>query len=168
MSTRTLTIRRGFTLTEMLMVIVLLAITATIVGPQMLEAGTMRAQAAGRAVIADILFAQSDAIARQTRRRVAFNPTADRYAVTDDAGAPVASGWTGSGNHEVDFSTDSRFDGVQLLSADFDGGTVLTFDALGAPVSSGQVELVSGKTRYRITVASVTGRVTIEPVEAGE
>lgn len=167
MTTETQTSRLGFTLSELLMVLAILSLTALIVTPQMLEASSLRAQAAGRAIVADVLFAQNDAIARQAERRVVFNVTSDSYELTDGAGATIDAGWTG-GDHKVDFKTDKRFDGVQLLSADFDGDTVLTFDALGAPASSGQVELLCGDTRYRITVAAVTGRVVIEPVDSEE
>ena len=63
---------RGFTLVEVLIVVVIIGIVGAIVVPQILTAGTLGVQAAARMVIADLQFAQNDAIARQAPRRVVF------------------------------------------------------------------------------------------------
>ena len=156
--------RRGFTLVEVLIVLVIIGIAAGIVVPHMLETGTLRAQAAARAIIADILFAQNEAIAMQSPRRVAFNVDDDQYSLTDGGGTALPAPSRSGGLYTVDFGNDRRFEGVALSAADFDGEAVLEFDALGSPSSGGQVEVTAGDTRYRITVAAFTGRVTIELV----
>lgn len=153
--------RNAFTLVEILVVVVILGIAAAVVVPHMLDTGSMHAQAAGRAIIADILFAQNDAIALQETRRVVFDLTANSYRLTDGAETVLPDPTRSGGEYDVDFAGDGRFAGVALAAADFGGETVLSFDALGAPVSGGQVELTAGDTRYRVTVAEFTGRVTI-------
>ena len=90
-----------------------------------------------------------------------FDLTDNRYLLTDAGETVLPDPSRSGGEYKVDFANDGRFAGVALSGADFDGETVLTFDALGAPVSGGQVELTAGDTRYRVTVAEFTGRVTI-------
>ena len=51
-----------------------------------------------------------------------------------------------------------------IENANFGGSTALEFDDMGAPISGGSVDLVFDQTRYRITVAPFTGKVTIDPV----
>jgi uncharacterized protein YjdB len=53
--------------------------------------------------------------------------------------------------------------GLVVQSVDFDGDPNVTFDALGAPdnASDGTVTVKSGDETYTITVAPVTGRVTV-------
>lgn len=156
--------RSGFTLVEVLIVLVIIGIAAGIVVPHMLEAGTMSSQAAARSVIADILFAQNEAIAMQSTRRVVFDVDGNGYRLTDSGGTTLTAPSRSGGLYVVDFSKDRRFAGVVLSRADFDDETVLEFDSLGAVASGGQVELTAGDTCYRINVAAFTGRVTIEPV----
>lgn len=158
--------KRAFTLVEVLVVVVIAAIAAAVVMPTVLQPGSMRAQAAARAIIADILFAQNEAIAQQAERRVVFNPGGDSYRLTDGGGTDLPAAWKG-GAYVVNLTDDDRFQGVSLQSADFSGGAELSFDAMGSPTSGGQVEIQAGSVGYRVTVATFTGRVTIEPITGG-
>ena len=124
----------------------------------------MSSQAAARATIADVLFAQNEAIAVQSTRRVVFDVDANAYRLTDGSGTTLTAPSRSGGLYVVDFSRDKRFAGVVLSQASFDDGAVLEFDPLGAVATGGQVELTAGDTRYRINVAAFPGRVTIEPV----
>ena len=63
---------RAYTLLEVLVVVTILGTAAAIVVPSMGSAGNLRVQTAVREVIADITFAQSDAVAYQTRRAIIF------------------------------------------------------------------------------------------------
>lgn len=156
----------GYTLVEVLIIVAILGIAAAIVVPQMLAAGTLGVQAAARIIIADILFAQNDAIAQQRTRKVVFDPANESYSLVDENDAVISARWKGGGdnNYIVDFTTDSRFQGVVIVSADFGGATpqTLEFDDLGGPLNGGTVEIEYQGERYRVTVASFTGRVTVE------
>ncbi len=154
----------GFTLIEVLIVVAIMGIVSAMVIPQMLAAGTLGVQAAARVIIADVLFAQNDAIAQQQNRRVVFEPDNERYSLTDTAGGVLSVKWknNSASNYVVDFTTDTRFQGVVIVSADFAGTPTLEFDVLGAPLNGGTVEIEYQGRRYRVTVASFTGRVTVQ------
>lgn len=156
----------GYTLVEVLIIVAILGITTAIIVPNMLAAGTLGVQAAARIIIADILFAQNDAIAQQRTRKVVFDPDNESYTLVDENDAVLTAKWKNgsNSNYVVDFTTDSRFQGVVIVSANFGGATpqTLEFDDLGGPLNGGTVEVEFQGQRYRITVASFTGRVTVE------
>lgn len=158
----------GFTLVEVLMVVAIIGIAGVVVVPQMLRTGSLTIQAAGRVVIADLLYAQNEAIARQAPRRVIFNPESNSYRLADSQDQTLAVAWREGGsttqNYAVNFATDPRFAGVRLGDVAFSGSQTIEFDVLGSPNSGGAIDLVTGDTRYRISVAPITGRVTIAPV----
>ena len=159
----------GFTLVEVLVVVTIIGIAGAIVVPHMLSGGQLGVQAAARMVIADIIYAQNEAVAHQVIRRVVFDPDQESYRVTDAAGTTLTASWkSGVGeNYVIDFEEDDRFSGVQLDTVNFGGDTTLEFDDMGSPAVGGIVEMSSGNFRYRITVAAFTGQVTIEAVTGG-
>jgi Tfp pilus assembly protein FimT len=160
--------RRAYTLVEVLVMVAILGIAGAMVVPSMLQGGTLGVQAAARTVVADLLYAQNDAIAQQAPRRVVFDTTSQSYRLTDAQGNTLHASWlggsAGTGNYEVDFTDDQRFLGVELVSANFAGSSVIEFGDLGAPDQGGVIELTYEDRTYRITVASFTGRVTVEKV----
>lgn len=156
---------RGFTLVEVLAVVVIIGLAGAVVVPSLLRRGTLEVQAASRMLVSDILLAQNQAIATQESRQLIFEPAQNRYRITDPNGNTVSATWISGGaeNYIVDFDTDPRFAGVTLVAPVF-GATnppTLQFDTLGGPVNGGTVDLISGNFRYRVTVAPFTGRVTL-------
>ncbi len=161
--------RRAYTLAEVLVTVSIMGIAAAMIVPQMLKTGTLQIQAAGRMVIADILYAQNDAIALGTNRNVVFNQAGNSYMIADCNGNPLPATWrmgAGSqdnGNYSINFSTDPKFSGCQLGAVSFAGSNTLSFDNLGTPSSGGTVNITMANTTYRVSVAPFTGRVTIAP-----
>ena len=155
--------RCGFTLVEVLMVVTIVAAAGVIVVPHMLRPGTMSIQAAGRMIVADILFAQNEAIAHQKVRKVIFDVLGGGYRLTDENDQTISASWIGGGLYVVSIRDDPRFGGVALTGFDFGDSAELVFDDLGSPKFGGHVALASDALRYRIQVAPLTGRVTIEP-----
>jgi prepilin-type N-terminal cleavage/methylation domain-containing protein len=167
-TTHCLTGRSAFTLIEVLVVVAIIGIAAAVVVPQMIRPGTLNAQAGARMIIADLLYAQNDAIAKQQVRRVVFDPTNNRYWLEDQGGSIISVNWkknSGSGNYVVDFASDKRFAGVTISTASFGSGSEIEYDLLGGPSVGGTIDLVAtGGPTYRITIAPLTGRVTVAPV----
>lgn len=157
---------RAFTLVEILVVVAIIGLASAVVVPQMLKPGKMHVQAAARMIIADLLYAQNDAIAKQATRRVVFSTTNNSYHIEDGAGQVIAVNWkqsTGVGNYVTDFDTDSRFIGVTISAVDFNSTDNVAYDALGGPSQGGTVEVTAANATYVITVAPLTGRVTVAP-----
>ncbi|MEX0653772.1 MAG: GspH/FimT family protein [Phycisphaeraceae bacterium] len=155
--------RRGYTLIEVMIVVIVVSIVAAVIVPQMLQAGTLGVQAAARMIISDILYAQNEAVAQQGTRQVVFDVDGNSYRVTDGDGVTLTTPWHGgSGEHRVDLSEDNRFAGVRITAATFGGEPTLAFDDMGGAASGGHVIIEFNDERFRINVAAFTGRVTVE------
>lgn len=175
--------RRGYTLIELILVVTILGIAGALLIPNLSGRGDFDTQAAVRSLVADIAFAQSDALARQGYRRVQFLPNGRGWALVkvedldeifDEASAdyvvdPLNRGSSGS-RYIVDLERGGRFDSVRVVSASFDGSTreYFTFDEMGGtvygndlPGTGGSVVLESPEARYEVVIAPLTGKVTV-------
>jgi len=159
-----------------LIVVTIMGTAAAVVVPNMLQGGTLGVQAGARTIIADIQFAQNEAMAQNSVRRVLFDTADNSYTVqlwdpdSGSTGAWVAEhnqviGGVGTENFIVDFDDDSRFRGIQITSADFGGNAWVEFDDLGNPSSGGTVRVEFNQHKYDISLAPFTGRVTVALVE---
>ncbi len=158
--------RHGFTIIELMVLLVILGIAAALVVPHIASSSTFEAQGAARAIMADLYTAQNGAISEQVVRKVIFDVANDRYSVTDATDTPLAASWLG-GAYTVDFGAQSSFKGVSISAADFGGSTTVSFDELGTPSSGGTIDIRAGGLTYRITVTAFTGRVTVDQVVSG-
>jgi prepilin-type N-terminal cleavage/methylation domain-containing protein len=164
-------LRGGYTLIEVLIVVTVLGIAATMVVPTFSQTSPLRVQAAVRTIVADITQAQSDAVALQVGHGIRFvSDGANTHCIL----APV------SGTH-LDESTDvitrrqiggEEFGNVTFTDINLPDG-ILVFDALGGPVESPgsdipaptqSVTLSAGSISYRITIEAYTGRVTVAEI----
>jgi prepilin-type N-terminal cleavage/methylation domain-containing protein len=169
----------GYTLIELLMVVALMGLAASLLIPQLNNRDSLRVQAAVRQLIADLSFAQSDALARQEHRRVHFYDDGSGYCIvrsdgTDDFDAdtadyifdPLANG---DQQYIRNIAADSRFDGVTITSVDIDGGeSDIIYDQLGGTVQSsglpgvgGTIELSGGGFVYEVRISPFTGKLTV-------
>ena len=149
----------GFTLVELMVVIVILAILAVVVIPQVTGTSSMKAQSAARLVMSDLEYAQDLAITSQSDITVTFDTSGNFYGVSNESG-PLNHPITKK-TYVVDFDTVAGLNGVSLSNASFGAGSSVTFDSLGAPTPDGSVSVSAGDSGYRVTVAPITGRVTV-------
>ena len=170
MTTRRL---NGYTLIEVLITVTIMGLAAAVVVPNMMQGGSLGVQAGARMIIADMLFAQNEAMAQQSTRRIVFDTDNNSYRVEKyDSGAsawvlefnPSQGVGNNQQNYEVDFDEDGRFRGIEIVSASFNGTSTVEFDDLGNPSSGGTVRLRYEEHVYEIKVAPFTGRVTVERV----
>lgn len=169
---------RAYTLIEILVVVTILGIAGAMVIPAMGSTGILKTQGALRSIVADITFAQSDAVAFQEKRAIVFNTVNSSYALVQVPGNAVDASTNTmydptkpTGKWEVNFTTDSRWGDARITSADFGGGTgTLIFDGLGGPVTDassnnpgpgGTITVTGSGASWTITVEAFTGRVTV-------
>ncbi len=151
----------GFTLAELIVVVVILSISAAMVIPYATNTSSFQAVSAARVLSSDLEYAQNVAIVTQTPVEVVFDVAGDIYTLYDaNTSTPLKHPITKE-DYVTDFSMQSGFSDLDILSANFDGNQSVTFDEMGAPDNSGNVRLRSGVHTYRISVAAATGKVTV-------
>jgi prepilin-type N-terminal cleavage/methylation domain-containing protein len=162
--------RRAYTLVELLLVIALLGVATAMVVPNVGSTNILRVQSTVRSIVADINFAQSDALARQRGRAVIFDVANNAYAVVE---VPIYGTTLNPGTDTIqstDLKNKRKFHDSIIESVNFDGGNVLVFDELAGTVtapnsntpSAGGSVIISGSgSRFQISVEAYTGRVTV-------
>ena len=154
----------GFTLMELIVVMVILAIAAAVAVPMAVSTGDMQVIAAARLLSADLQYAQSEAVTAQQPVTVEFTPSEETYGlVWTNTSAPLIHPMT-KGAYTVDFRSRDGFADLDLVSVSFGGGSSVVFDELGAPDEEGDVTLQAGTHVYQVSLASVTGKVTVTAV----
>jgi len=157
--------RFGFTLAELLVVLVILGLAAAIVVPVLSNTGDLDTAAAARKITYDLLYAQNYAVTHQTRVQVSFNANADSYTLTelpDDGAAVVLTHPVTKRPYVVVFGPNGGLEKVDLTEAVFCGSANVTFDSLGAPNEGGSITLVSGEKSREVDVAPITGKVSVQ------
>ncbi|MDX2146949.1 MAG: prepilin-type N-terminal cleavage/methylation domain-containing protein [Planctomycetota bacterium] len=158
--------RRAYTLVEMLIVVVILGIAAALVVPAMGDTDVLRVQAAVRTIIADITYAQSEAVAHQEGRAIVFHADEGRYAVVQVVNGVVdeTTGLLYETRLDQSLMGDAR-----ITQVEFGEDDVLVFDEVGAPAfgengqppESGKLEIEGSGQRFTVTIDGYTGRVTV-------
>lgn len=167
---------RAYTLIEVLVVVTVLGIAASMVIPSFGGSDGMRVQAAVRTIVSDIALAQSDALAFQSGRALVFHIDEGRYSMVEVRGNSISE--------ETDLIqtqklTDTRFGKLRITRIDFGGAVAntLMFDEMGAPVTApggstpagnGTIVIEGAGDRYTLTVEGYTGRVTVARTDITE
>jgi MSHA pilin protein MshC len=143
---------RGFTLTELVVVIVVTAILAVAIGARFLSRSTFEARGSFDQAQALVRYAQKAAIAQRRSVFVALNSGV--LAACFDAGCAVAVQDPGSGGA---LATTPPVGGAFALAP-----SVFSFDGLGRPVPDGQYSVsvsMSGEGSRSFTIERGTGYV---------
>ena len=150
----------GFTLVELLIVIVIIGIAAMISVPIMSSGGNMQIRSAANMIVADLEYAKSIAITRQENFSVSFDANNDSYEVQDANGVVILHP-VSKRPYRIDFLNDQRLSQVGIDVPSF----TVTFDSLGSPSSGGVVSLSlndsGGGTITQVMIEPVTGFVSV-------
>ncbi len=175
---------RGLTLIEVLVVVFILGLAGAMVIPTMGSTGILRVQGAIRTLVADITFAQSDAMAFQQARAILFDQPNNSYRVVQ-----VINGTVDAANTMYDGSREGKrmlvnlnspdFGGARMTSVNFGTGaaaSLLVFDDLGTPVadpsgntpsSGGRIRVQGQDSVHEIIVEPYTGRISVRRISGG-
>jgi MSHA pilin protein MshC len=128
---------RGFTIIELIMVVVLIGILAVSVVPKFMDTSAISLLGGAAMAVADIRYTQELAMGTHTSKTITFTTNDTFYTVNSQT-----------------MNLPSR---VSISS-----GETFTFNSLGEPTTGGgsSVEIQAGSSTKTITVESYTGRVS--------
>ena len=177
----------GFTLTEILAVVVILGIASAIIIPQIGTRDDMRVKAASRTLIADLIYAQNLAISTGQVVYIRFDVASHSYSLlTNPAsskakkGDPVQHPITQT-DYVTQFGPGSRgWETVRIDSAVMNGIDVnyrpeftVGFDEIGSPhvwcydldqrndLNDGTITLKAGQFKSEVTISPATGEILV-------
>jgi prepilin-type N-terminal cleavage/methylation domain-containing protein len=150
----------AFTLLEVIIVVVILAIAAMTAIPMMSSAAGVQIRSAGNMIAADLEYAKSMAISRGQNYSVVFDTNAESYTIKDQSGTviphPVKKGF----DYVVDLGNEG-LDRVDIVDVDFNSTSQVTFDCLGSPDNGGTISLQVQGAGATINVETITGYIWI-------
>jgi type II secretion system protein H len=149
----------GFTLWELMVVVAVAGIMAAVVVPVMMDSTDIQAVTAARRIATDLQYAQNEAISSQTDVTLTFDAWNESYQLSNASGLLIHP--MTKKDFTIDFEAESGFDQVDIVSASFGGSASVTFDPIGAPSSGGTVTIQAGPHLVELSVAGVTGLVTV-------
>ena len=178
-------LRAGFTLVEILTVVLILGIASAIIAPQIGSRNDLKARAAARVLVSDLIYAQNLAIAQQKWMYVKFDAAAENYRLMDKAGPAIDNTIQNPVTKDpfviqLGPAGSSRMADVRIQSATFNGVDTayrpeftLAFDELGTPyvycydligtneMLDGAVVLQCGNHTITVTVERYTGEIGV-------
>ncbi|MBM4103415.1 MAG: prepilin-type N-terminal cleavage/methylation domain-containing protein [Planctomycetes bacterium] len=171
----------GFTLVEIILVVLILSIAALVAIPMFVSAADVQVRSAANRIAADLDYARGLAITRQKNYTVVFVPDNASTSTVNESSYDIReAGGTASNiiknpldnrNFTVSLAADNRVSSVNILSVNFDAvaSNAITFDYLGTPypgnVASPTVRLNSqGVVTLKSRVGAFTVSVKVEPL----
>ncbi len=156
--------KSGFTLIEIIIVVVILSIAAMAAIPMMSSASSVQIRSAANLIAADLEYAKSMAISRGQNYYVRFSEGTNSYQIEDQNHIviqhPVKKGFP----YVMSFSNEKRLGKVDITNVTFTPDVldnVVRFDCLGSPDNGGTITISADGTTATITVEPVTGYISI-------
>ena len=161
---------KGFTLIELVMILVMLGIMAILAMPGTTAQPIVKLEAACQKMASDLRYAQGMSLAQQVRFGISFDPVNEAYFVYRVSIATKAIDPQTRNNFDVSFGQSGEFRGIDIVSTNF--SNKVEFDSAGAPYdgngtilsSQGVVTLQAAGGAYSRTVRiePKTGKVSIQ------
>jgi MSHA pilin protein MshC len=143
----------GFTLMELVAILVLVGILAFSVVPRFLDKGSVDVSAMAEQLAGDIRYTQSLAMTSGQRNRI--NLAAASYQITTSAGAPVAHPATGS-------TAAISLGDVSLALSGLPSGYV-AFDGKGIPYTNVSGTVLGATATITLTAAGSSRQIAVSP-----
>ena len=148
--------RRGFTLAELMIVVLIMGILSAATVPKLLDSVAFYSvDAAAKRIKQDLELARRRARSKSVAQSVQFDSNTSTYVLPnvqhiDRSGATYSVNLT-----RAPYSS-------SLYSVNFNGSETVTFNGYGVPSSAGTIEVEAGTYAQTITVDATTGKVTIQ------
>lgn len=162
--------RNGFTLVEIVLVLVMIGILSWVMYPQVAAYDQVRLRAAARRIAGDLRYAQSQAITRRVVHGVWFDTSAESFWVfAPTAATAVTDPASRGGTLGIDLDSSTEYQGVEIVSASFGATAGVEFDYFGVPrdttstdiATTGRVVLSYQGELDTVEVSPGTGKVVV-------
>ena len=161
---------KGFTIIEVIMVIVIVGVLVGVSMPRFNSFYAMKLNGAMKKMVSDIRYTQNLAISTHDTYSVIFDTTGNSYEVRRVSDNSFAVDPLDRGNLSVNFNTHPRYQGIDIVSAAIGGTSTLRFTWEGVPQNSsgsnlsaeGTINLSYQGNSGIIYVTPDTGRVRVE------
>ncbi len=159
----------GFTLIEVIMVMVLITFVAVVASPRFQNLTGTRAQAAAFKLRSDLRYIQMLSIETQNPTRAVFDTDTHSYQLEMQTGADwnIIKNPGTRADYTVALNA-GDFQGVTLSEVNFNGTAAVVFDRLGIPYdgNGGPIDdpdpgFISLSGQYQVTVARSTGKMDV-------
>lgn len=161
---------RGFTLLELIIVVVIMGILSALAIPRFESFYTVKLKGAVNNVVSDIRYVQQLAASSHDTYKMTFYVTpANRYEVQKSDNS-YAKNPFGHGDFIINFTNDPQYKGIGIDSANINGMNILSFDWNGTPrdangntlTAEGQVNLSYQNDSFSVRVTPNTGWVRVQ------
>ena len=174
--------RAGFTLIEILVVVVILGIAAAVIVPQIGSRADLKATSAARMIMADLIYVQNRSISQQKYHYIQFDPATASYTVKTLEGSPAVMTVVTHPVEQAPFvvalgpAGPGPLKDVKIDSVSFDGQKWLAFDEMGTPyaynpgtsvltpMNAGTISLKCKEMVLNIIIEPFTGELRLGPV----
>lgn len=153
---------RGFTLIELVMVIVIVGVLAALAVPRFNAFSSAKLSSAANKLVSDLRYVQQLAVSRHTTYRVYFDTSLDRYEVRDVSDNSLAKDPFSRQDFIVSFRTDPQFSGVDINTASFGSTAGLLFNWEGVPQNNNSVNL-TGEGNVQLRLGGESRTVYVRP-----
>jgi len=166
---------QAFTLVEILMVVLILAISSAIIIPQIGTRDDLKAAAGARVMMADMIWAQNRAISTQQKQYLIFSGQSYTIWYKNSSGTlTLNTNPVTQSTYTTSFGVaNTPLADVSIGTGNFAGQTSLCFDEMGTPygydgttetamTGSGSIQVNCGAQHLTITIEGYTGEASVQ------